>query len=173
MLEFVTEGLVLDKESRKESDIVVTIYTKKLGLIFGNAASARKIASKLGPHLEPLNLVRLRLVKKKRFQIADALAIGRIERSSETLGMVRFIKEFFATEHAETSIWNLIIESVAGNRDALHPRVVLNVLGFNPDHALCSICNTTWPEYFTTHGHYFCESCKTQNGVHGFCLRVA
>ena len=68
MLEFVTEGLVLDKESRKESDIVVTIYTKKLGLIFGNAASARKIASKLGPHLEPLNLVRLRLVKKKRFQ---------------------------------------------------------------------------------------------------------
>ena len=125
MLEFVTEGLVLDKEPRKESDTVVTIYTREIGLIFGNAASARKIASKLGPHLEPLNLVRLRLVKKKRFQIADALAIGRIERSPEILGVTKFIKEFFAAEHAEAPIWNLITESAAGNRGALHPPGVL------------------------------------------------
>ena len=69
MREYSTEGVVLDRVSSREADLRVTLYTRDLGKIIAKVKSGRAITSKLAPHLEPLNFVRLRIIEKNGFQV--------------------------------------------------------------------------------------------------------
>lgn len=63
---FKTEGLILRKMSFGEADFLVRILTKDFGKMDILAKSARKSSSKLNPHLDILNHVRLQFVRPAR-----------------------------------------------------------------------------------------------------------
>jgi DNA repair protein RecO len=54
---FQDQGIVFSKKDFKESDLLVTVYTKKYGKVFLQARGGKKITSKLSSHIEPANLV--------------------------------------------------------------------------------------------------------------------
>lgn len=58
---YLTEGIVLKKENYRDFDCQYTIYTKKRGKVLAIAKGAKKITSKLNPHLEFFLIVNLML----------------------------------------------------------------------------------------------------------------
>ena len=68
MQEYVTEAVVLDAVPSAELDVRVSLFTKKFGKLVARAKSVKKITSKLAGHLEPGNVVKIRLFGEKGVQ---------------------------------------------------------------------------------------------------------
>ena len=60
---FKTEGLIIKKMPFAEADFLVRVLTKDFGKIDALAKGARKTASKLNPHLDILNHIRMQFVR--------------------------------------------------------------------------------------------------------------
>src|SRR3989344_6343947 len=60
---FKTEGVVLRKMPFGEADFLVRVFTRDFGKMDVLAKGARKTISKLNPHLDILNHIRLQFVK--------------------------------------------------------------------------------------------------------------
>jgi len=150
--EYVTEAIVLDKEPLGESDTKVSLYTQSLGKVTAKAKSARKITSKLAAHLEPLSLIKLRLIEKNGFQIADALKESRLPpQNLKILGLINALVFQGQSDH---HLWT---ELKAG---ANSPSVFLKILGFDPELAACATCGRLRPEYFSFLDQgYVCKNC--------------
>lgn len=152
MIEYCTEALVLDKEPIGDQDMRVILFTRDLGRVSAKATSARKITSKLNGHLEPLNLVRVRLVDKNSLQVADALQIGRLPRSF--LATVHLIKELNVDRQADLGLWNLI------KSGELSDEMVLVLAGFDSRLANCEVCQSKKGlKFFMQNLEYRCEKC--------------
>jgi len=179
MTEYLTDAIVLDKEDVGEMDSLIYLYTKDLGKVIAKAKSSRKITSKLGGHLEPLNLVKVRLVEKKRlpnsrqgFQIVDALVIkrflaGRLAPAFLTakfLRVMKFIKEMTFEYQRDLQLWLLIkkiLASPAADEKIIY-RSLLKVMGFNPKFAECAECHRKEVRAFSSENQKFlCEKCFT------------
>ena len=152
MKEYFTEAVVLDKEPAGEFDGRVSLYTEILGKIFAKVRSSRKITSKLSPHLEPLNLIQLRIVQKNGFQVADALKFGALSWGNNQA--LKLINYMVLEGHPDHYLWLLIKNGQST------PRKILKILGFDPEFSLCSICQGEKPEFFIFHeGIYLCRRC--------------
>ncbi|QQG42585.1 MAG: DNA repair protein RecO [Candidatus Giovannonibacteria bacterium] len=60
---FKTEGLIIKKMPFGEADFLVRVLTRDFGKMDALAKGARKTASKLNPHLDTLNHIRMQFVK--------------------------------------------------------------------------------------------------------------
>src|SRR3989344_5703367 len=60
---FKTEGVVLRKMPFGEADFLVRVFTRDFGKMDILAKGARKTASKLNPHLDILNHIRIQFVR--------------------------------------------------------------------------------------------------------------
>ena len=152
MTECYTEALVLEKESSGEEDAKVILFTKELGKISAKIKSARKILSKLNGHLEPLNLVKVRLINKNKFQVADVLRVDALP--IENFAALRLIKEMSAEEQPDLVMWNLIVcrEFAEGK--------ILAAAGFDPQFAVCQNCGSISDLKFSIQNlEYFCQNC--------------
>lgn len=172
MREVVAEALVVDKNPRRELDHTVTLYAEGLGLVFAHLKSSRKIASKLSPHLEPLTLTTVRLVKNKHLHVTDALASRRLTVNRANLNALRFFKEFFAEESYEPAVWKTIHDSSTAPRKTLFGEPLLTALGFDPEHARCEVCGAARPRYFSALAYYVCDQCVLAHAVPERCLVV-
>ena len=63
MRTFKTEGLIIRRRNYKDSDRILTIFTKDQGKISVKAAGVRKITSRRSSHIELLNQVNITLYK--------------------------------------------------------------------------------------------------------------
>ncbi|MBU1149116.1 DNA repair protein RecO [Patescibacteria group bacterium] len=70
-----TQGIILARRDLNEWDRLVTIYTEKLGKVLAKVTSARKIKSKLSPHLEPFFCSDLLLAPGKRYYLVASARI--------------------------------------------------------------------------------------------------
>ena len=84
MQEYVTEAVVLDTVPSAELDVRVSLFTKKFGKLVARAKSVKKITSKLAGHLEPGNIIKIRLVEKKGLQLVDALKEREVQSLSNS-----------------------------------------------------------------------------------------
>lgn len=152
MKEVVTDAVVLDTEPQGEADTKVFLYTRELGKVLARAKSVRKITSKLAAHLEPLTLVKLRLIEKNGFQIADALMADRLPASH--LKILALINGLTFEGEPDYHLWSLIKSGVNS------PSAFLKILGFDPLLATCALCSRANPEYFSFGDQsFFCKSC--------------
>ena len=177
MNDYLVDAIVLDKENVGEMDSLVYLYTKDLGKVIAKVKSSRKITSKLGGHLEPLNLVKVRLVEKKRlpaggqgFQVVDALAIKKflVGRSAPAfltakfLRVMKFVKETTFECQADFKLWLLIkkiLSSPAADEKIIY-RSLLKVMGFNPKFAECANCRKKEVHVFLPEEQIFlCRKC--------------
>ncbi len=151
MREYVTEAIVLEREPMGELDLRITFFTRDFGKIVSKAKSARKVSSKLSPHLEPANFVKLRLIEKGGFQVADALRFGRLPpRDLPVLSLLCA----FPTDAPDLTLFTLLARGEAS------PRRVLAILGFNPSGAVCSSCGAGELHSFSLLDfNYLCSRC--------------
>jgi len=155
MKEYFTEAIVLDKEPSGEYDVRVHLYTKELGRVVAKATSARKITSKLNAHLEPLNLVDVRMVNKNSFQIVDALRKNKI--SPNFLNIVKATKELTAENDFDYSLWTVLTALIQKNQPNMG--VVLSVLGFDPKFANCEMCGGDCHFFSLINQGFYCKNC--------------
>lgn len=74
MTEHLTKAIVLSKEPSGEADGRVSIYTQELGKIEVVARGLKKITSKFGHHLEPLNLIDCMVLVNRSNHLKGVLA---------------------------------------------------------------------------------------------------
>ena len=155
MTEYFTEAFVIDKKANGESDGLVVLYTKDLGRVTAKAKSIKKITSKLNGHLEPLNLVQLRLVEKNRFQIADVLKTGSLPVNQ--FKVLRLIKTIAPEAQPDGELWRLVTKG-----DLTEDRA-LKILGFDKQFAACQRCEGLEGLVFSTGDlAYFCRLCLNE-----------
>lgn len=152
MREYVTDALVIAREPFREADLRVTFFTENFGKLSAKVKSGRNIVSKLGPHLEPLNFARIRLIEKNGFLVADALRIKQF--SKERMPVLSLISAILPETDPDPELWSLLYGGEANSNS------VLSLLGFDPEFAACVSCNAPKPGWFSTIDlEYRCASC--------------
>ncbi len=69
-----TIALVLNRQSYRENDSLVVVYTEKFGKLSLIARGTKKLQSKLAGHLEPINLIDLMIINgRQRDYVGSAL----------------------------------------------------------------------------------------------------
>ncbi len=172
MLDLTTRAIVLDKEDFGEYNARIFLYTEKLGSIIAYATAPRKLISKLAAHLEPLNIVDVRLVEKKNhsFQIGDALIVRSNlnwkmipSQALIILKIISMLKEPSFSGNPDAETWELFYNMITRKEDislSQYTAQFLTILGFNPKHAICSRCAIIAPKYFLMQDFYFyCKAC--------------
>lgn len=163
MNELSTEAIVLSHKESGELDKIIFLYTRELGKVAAKAVSARKITSKLAGHLEPLNLVKARLIQKNGgFKVVDAIALRKIKRSFGALALARFIEETTFELASDKKLWLAIKKSFQElEKTGKAPYApLLKILGFDPKFADCNHCEAKHPAYFLKNDLVFlCRRC--------------
>ncbi len=86
-----SSAIILNRSAYRESDSLVTVYTKDYGKMSLVARGTKKIQSKLAGHLEPLNLVDILIIKGKGFDyIGSALATNTFLNIKDNLNKLYF-----------------------------------------------------------------------------------
>lgn len=143
MNEFFAEALTLDIEESGEMDKRIHLYAKNLGRIAAKAKSARKVTSKLACQLEPLNLIRTRLIEKNGFQIVDAVVFKKFHKSFAAVRFARFLKEMTPEFQPDKKLWLAAKKSFEDLKTGGFSYVpVLEALGFAPAFAECAGCSS-------------------------------
>ena len=178
---YFPEAIVLDREDVNGFDSRYSIYAKGFGKFFAKATSARKITSKLAPHLEPGNLVKIRVVGNGNFQVVDVLKSSKIDVRCSDLYL---LNQMLPEHDFEFGVWQELMKSIKypsdanalagrqvsgikeeGDNNPLNWRKVLSVLGWDPEHAACEICTEAKPVFFDIGTQsFFCENCFAKRG---------
>jgi len=168
MKEYFTDAIVLNIKPIDENNNLVDFYTKELGRIKAKVVSGRKILSKLMPHLDVLNLVKLRLVEKKYFIVADVIAEDSfLELKSSpaklvlALNLVYVLRNIFYETEPDIRLWHWLVRSFRLKR--FNYREFLKIIGYDPLAAHCEICGSKEPRYFSIEDQSFvCYRCHTK-----------
>jgi DNA repair protein RecO (recombination protein O) len=180
-----TKGIVLARRNIGEADRLLTVFSEEIGKIKVIARGARKIKSRLAPHIEPFTIGRFELIEGKTFYIligAEALPEPAImSRDLDTYQVLSYLCELIdlTYEEAETnkSVYNLLEEvidkilKVNSAKRALLCRYfemkLLISLGYKPNYNDCKKCQSALVE----HSHYkgsfegvFCPTCASPSG---------
>jgi len=174
MIEYFTEGIVLDKERKVNFDGLVYLYTKDYGKIVAKTTGIYKPTSKLAGLLEPLNLVNLRIVEKNGFQITDALKIKKIVNNDvlkskkfyqQAINLLFFIKEMTFDFQFDPKLWQAILKTfeVINKKRTPSYSLILEALGFSPKFAQCQICKNKPAKYFSKKDQvFYCRRCASK-----------
>ena len=150
---------MLDKEDLNDYDGRVFFYCKNLGKITAKATSIRKPISKLASHLEPGNVVNVRLIQKNAFQVADALKTRSFQKNSDTINALHLIKELSAEGEMDLELWDLL------GGESINGEAVLGALGFDREFASCALCGAQGPRHFLLKElDYYCSGCFLRAG---------
>jgi recombinational DNA repair protein (RecF pathway) len=165
MHEYVTDAVVLAKEPAGEYDVRVSLYTRDLGKVVAKVTSARKIVSKLSPHLEPLSLTNVRLVKKGGFQLVDAIRHGALPRAQ--LAAASLINRVVLEGEPDARLWELAACGSASIQE------LLRVLGFGVESASCDRCGGEPHAFLFDDAAYLCGNCLLGSVPRGEYLRLS
>lgn len=168
MVEYLTQAVVLNYRSRKESDRSVDLFTKNYGRLEASVIGGRKILSKLAPHLDLFNLVTVRLVEKNSTTLTDVLTDERFEKERRDrdfypaafriIGLVRALSPKGAPD---LRLWHALVRSLR-NADG-NVRDFLKILGYDPAHAACDNCGRAPVAAFRTGDQsFFCRACGSK-----------
>jgi recombinational DNA repair protein (RecF pathway) len=151
MHEYVAQAIILDREPHRDFDSRVSFFTEKFGKLTGKATSTRKITSKLAAHLEPGNLVHVRLIEKKELQIVDSLKVRKIATKSPDLYA---LNQILAEGEPDPELWQLL-----KGRSFTWP-AALRILGWDPGGSRCVQCSGVSAAFYIAHQEIFCMPCS-------------
>ncbi len=153
MQEYFSEAIVLDRLPNGDLDSRVFFFTKRFGKLIAKAKSARKITSKLAAHLEPGNLIQVRLVEKNGLQVVDALKKSRLAIALHDLYC---LSELLAEAEPESRLWELFVTGEFSWHQAL------KLLGWDPDFAVCTNCSNPAAAFRIQSQEFFCSRCSSK-----------
>lgn len=153
MDEYFTEAVVLRAEPNGDLDSRFSIFTRKFGKLLTRAKSARKITSKLAGHLQPGNVVRVRLVEKNGLWVVDALKSQRLALS---LGELYMLERLLGEAEPDARIWEMLFGEISWGE-------ALKLLGWDPKEAACAECGRSRPRAFYLRSQeFFCDPCASK-----------
>lgn len=155
MNEYVSDAIVLEKEPQGELDERVAVFARTLGKFSAKVKSSRKITSKLSPHLEPGNFIRVRMIEKGNMQIVDALKQHKISGPPDFFYLLGRV---LADGEPDENLWSTLI---SGEKNW---KKILGILGWDPEHASCEHCGRG--EVFAFHvasQNFFCGPCSNRS----------
>jgi DNA repair protein RecO (recombination protein O) len=111
-----TEGLIIKKEDRGESDRLFTLFTKDFGKLELLAKSERKISSKLRSGLELFYLSEVEFIQGRRQKtLTDSILINKFknlrnysDRLRVSYAMCELLDKLVRGQEAEEKIWALL-----------------------------------------------------------------
>lgn len=152
MQEYVSDAIVLSKESRGDLDHTITLFTRYHGKMRVKSKSTKKITSKLSGHLEPGNIIKARVVETGALQVVDALKKGRI--TADILDLRR-LDGMLTEGYPDFGIWNALTSS---NFDWSS---ILKILGWDPAETTCSLCVAKKPfSFYVRSQEFYCAPCS-------------
>jgi len=155
MREYVGEAVVLTKDFQGELDERVVFFAEEFGKQSAKVKSGRKITSKLSPHLEPGNLVRIRWIEKGSLQVVDVLKKEKLDFSPSFL---KLLCDILAEHNHDEEVWNFFKN---GKEDSAK---LLTILGWSPRGAVCQICNSEPHTFGIESLGYYCADCGFKVG---------
>jgi DNA repair protein RecO (recombination protein O) len=200
---FPTRAIILNRHDWREADRLVSVYTPAYGRLTLLARGARKSASKLAAHLEPISLSRLLVVKGKGFDyVGSALMDEAFLNIKQDFNKLYFagqaLQQFSALVHegeADPALfewlekWLLNLDSVGENnlskedgrfRLALFSWRLFALLGYKPELQKCVACAGTLAPGKNTfdfaRGGLICSLCAEQSveaAAKGFLLPLS
>ena len=159
MQEYITDAIVLRRDPVGDSDLRISLLTKKFGKMVVRAKSARKITSKLSPHLLPAFLVKVRIIEKNGIQIVDAIKTG---KTAIDPGDLIALDKILQDSDLEPKLWPIIS---GGN---IRWNDILTILGWDYRVAACHVCSGSPLVFFIPTQDFFCNNCSLgfpENGV--------
>lgn len=164
MQEFVTDAVVLNSNKYLNGDRGVDLFTRDNGRIQARVKSGFKTISKLSPHLNVMNLVTVRLVKKTNFKVTDVLLKDRfagkrdnLEQFSEALDLIFLMRTLVPPMLPDKELWHLFITSL--REPAFNRKMFLRVLGYDPEFASCHFCDGGIKFFFAPDQFFICQKC--------------
>ncbi len=158
MREHFTEAVVLGTTPLGLSDRVVNLYTRDFGRLEAKVVAARKITSKLSPHLEEGNLIETRLVEKKRFIVTDAVLKKRFTKNIQVFEVLFLLKSLLPELVPDLRLWHGLIQSL--QKESMDKKIFLKLLGYNAVFASCESCGSRQINYFSILDQVFlCHRC--------------
>ena len=140
-------------EPNGDLDVRYSLFTERFGKLRPKAKSAKKITSKLAPHLQPGNVVGARLVEKNGLQIVDALKKRRISIPSPDL---HALNQLLAEAEPDAMLWTLLSQGEFSWASALA------LLGWDPQGARCRACGKLPRAFHISTQEFFCEPCASK-----------
>jgi DNA repair protein RecO (recombination protein O) len=86
-----SQAIILNRSAYRESDSLVTVYTKNFGKLPLVARGTKKIKSKLAGHLEPMSLADILIIKGKGFDyVGSALTTNAFINLKDNLNKIYY-----------------------------------------------------------------------------------
>jgi recombinational DNA repair protein (RecF pathway) len=154
MKEYITEAIVLKVRPRGEADKSVDVFTKDFGRLCLRVTAGKRILSKFSPHLEPLNLVIARIVKKDNYTMADVLAKRQFRRrnfplaiQARALELIYLLGSQLPIGSPDLHLWFSLLRALeSGKFEFGH---FLKILGHDAERAKCFICASRPVSFFS------------------------
>lgn len=179
MSTFHTIGIVLSVKNSSENDRRAHVYTREHGKLELFAKSARRIESKLSPHLEPLTLADCYVVRGRIDHLAGIERVDRFSSLRESLGKltaVAWAAELIDTltkpDHTDSRVFNLLHRWITHveRTDNISERsrlafcfALFNLLGYSPECGHCVKCKITESDdwlFNARDGGIICGDCR-------------
>jgi len=155
-----TSGFILKKVDRRETDQLLTIYTKDFGKLEILAKAIRKISSKLKSGAEIFYLSEIEFIQgKTRKTLTDAILIEKFENLKKDLKRIKiaykiseFLDNLISGQEPDQKIWRLLLETFNKlNTECKIKEIrykiyyyfawnLLLILGYRPELYNCVLC---------------------------------
>jgi len=189
-IHYRTQGIVLKKENRGESDQLFTVFTKDFGKLEILGKGIRKITSKLRAGIEIFYLSEIEFVQGKNQKIlTDAISIKKFKKIRRDLSKLKIaykisevLSKLIRGEEKDEKIWSLLKDTLEklenyqfkiDNLKLIYYYFFWNLisfLGYKPQLYFCLLCGRKLKPkklYFSKEGGILCESCfkKKKEGI--------
>ncbi|MEA3398882.1 MAG: DNA repair protein RecO [Patescibacteria group bacterium] len=187
---YTAQAIILNRQSFRENDSRVIVYTKDQGKLELVARGTKKILSKMAGHLEPINLTDIMVIKGKNFDYIGGAVnqeayyniksdLAKLEIAGKGL---RFFNQLVKLELSDKLIFNLLISyfdtlnsSKKIDNNLFYHFFVLKLLtklGHQPELYYCAKCknkiNLFNISFNYAQGGLICPACP--RGRHGLTI---
>jgi len=158
-----TSALILDRRPYRESDSLVTVYTRKFGKQILVARGTKKLRSKLAGHIEPISRVDIMIVRGKKLDYIGAATMqdahAELKKDLNKLYFsgraIAWFKRLVKENQADERLWFLLSEWLKVVNDypaaafskengellfSFFALKLLTELGYQPELAHCLVC---------------------------------
>jgi len=179
------QGVVLSRKNIGEADRLLTVFSDQLGKIKIIAKAARKIKSKMAPHIELFTIGDFYLVEGKTFYILTGAESKHIPTAAasdiDIYGTLSYLCELvdltYQERESNIGLFGLLSDSIGVINDIprkKYPALIcffeaklLVSLGYKPNFNLCNKCQSVLPEVDNYTGSFegvSCELCGRAGG---------
>ena len=183
MRHFVSQGIILRKQTSGENDYFLTIFCPELGRIQALSRGSRKISNQTGFHLDVLNLCDFQFYKNGSSHLLTECRVEKafqtikndLQKSLYAITATEIILKSFQDDQESQQLY-ILLKNFLNNLENSHQHQLLleefkiktlNSAGSWPDISTCHFCLNKWTTEHTIYtdqlGQLTCQNCLSLN----------